>query len=78
MTNAGDEHAAGVYFITPDCMRCGVCEFQCPERAIFEARRQLVIHKHKCNGCGDCVQYCPVRAIVPRAVPRASATGSLA
>lgn len=67
MTVAGNEPGVGIYFITPDCMRCGVCEYQCPERAIFEARRQLVIDKHKCDGCGECVRYCPVRAIVPRA-----------
>ncbi len=64
MSEAGDQASAAVYFITTDCMRCGVCEFMCPERAIVEARRQLVIIKRRCNGCGDCVQYCAVRAIV--------------
>ncbi len=53
------------YAITTDCMRCGVCEFMCPERAIIEVRRQAIILKRECTGCGECVPYCPVRAIVP-------------
>ena len=48
-------------------MDCGVCEYMCPEVAIFEAKRQFVIRKDLCNGCGICVPYCPARAIVPRA-----------
>jgi NAD-dependent dihydropyrimidine dehydrogenase PreA subunit len=55
------------HIISTDCMNCGVCEFMCPENAIFEARRQFVIRKDGCNDCGICVPYCPARAIVPRA-----------
>ena len=47
-------------------MDCAVCEYMCPEGAIFEAKRQFVIRKDRCNGCGICVPYCPVRAIVAR------------
>jgi len=54
------------YIISSDCMDCGVCEFMCPEGAIFEAKRQFVIRKDRCNGCGICVPYCPARAIVSR------------
>ena len=54
------------YIISTDCMRCGVCEFMCPQRAIIEAKRQLIILKKLCDGCGECVPYCPVYAIVPR------------
>jgi len=54
------------YIISSDCMDCGVCEFMCPEGAIFEAKRQFVIRKDRCNGCGLCVPYCPARAIVAR------------
>lgn len=54
------------YIISSDCMDCGVCEFMCPEGAIFEAKRQFVIRKDRCNGCGICVPYCPARAIVAR------------
>jgi ferredoxin len=53
------------YIISTDCMDCGVCEYMCPEGAIFEAKRQFVIRKGVCNDCGDCVPYCPARAIVP-------------
>ena len=55
------------YIISTDCMDCGVCEYMCPEGAIFEAKRQFIINKDLCNGCGICVPYCPVRAIVQRA-----------
>mgnify|MGYP001572894601 CR=1 FL=1 len=54
------------YIISTDCMDCGVCEFMCPQGAIFEAKRQFVIDKHRCNDCGECVPYCPARAIVHR------------
>ncbi len=54
------------YIISSDCMDCGVCEYMCPQGAIFEAKRQFVIRKGACNGCGECVPYCPARAIVPR------------
>jgi len=52
------------YIISTDCMDCGVCEYMCPEGAIFEAKRQFVIKKDKCDDCGVCVPYCPARAIV--------------
>ena len=52
------------YIISTDCMDCGVCEYMCPEGAIFEAKRQFVIKKDKCNDCAVCVPYCPARAIV--------------
>jgi NAD-dependent dihydropyrimidine dehydrogenase PreA subunit len=51
--------------ISTDCMDCGVCEFMCPQNAIFEAKTQFVIRRDQCNGCGECVPYCPARAIVP-------------
>jgi MinD superfamily P-loop ATPase len=54
------------YIISSDCMDCGVCEYMCPQGAIFEAKRQFVIHKGQCNGCGECAPYCPARAIVRR------------
>ncbi len=54
------------YVISSDCMDCGVCEYMCPESAIFEAKKQFVIRKDRCNDCGVCVPYCPARAIVPR------------
>ena len=54
------------YIISTDCMDCGVCEFMCPEGAIFEAKKQFVIRRDQCNDCGTCVPYCPARAIVHR------------
>jgi MinD superfamily P-loop ATPase len=34
-------------------MRCGVCEFMCPERAIIEARRQAIILTHGSLAAGS-------------------------
>ena len=60
-----DEVITDRFMITTDCTRCGVCEYMCPQDAIKEAPKQLVVRRHLCNGCADCVPYCPVRAIVP-------------
>lgn len=73
MTPSGNGHGGpaqngrtnGLYMITSDCTRCGVCEYMCPQEAIKEAPNQLVIRRHLCDGCAECVPYCPVRAIVP-------------
>ena len=54
------------YIISSDCMDCGVCEYMCPQSAIFEAKKQFVIRRGLCNDCGECVPYCPARAIVHR------------
>ena len=62
-----EEESAGLYMITTDCTRCGVCEYMCPQDAIKEAPNQLVVRRQLCNGCAECVPYCPVRAIVPAA-----------
>jgi NAD-dependent dihydropyrimidine dehydrogenase PreA subunit len=51
------------YIISADCMDCGVCEFMCPQDAIYEAKNQFVIRKERCDDCGTCVPYCPARAI---------------
>jgi NAD-dependent dihydropyrimidine dehydrogenase PreA subunit len=51
------------YIISSDCMDCGVCEYMCPQEAIYEAKHQFVIRKERCNDCGTCVPYCPARAI---------------
>jgi ferredoxin len=63
---AGHKERAMSYIISTDCMDCGVCEFMCPEGAIFEAKKQFVIRRDRCNDCGTCVPYCPARAIVHR------------
>ena len=58
---------SSIYMISSDCVRCGVCEFMCPQGAIREAPNQFVVRRQACNGCGECIPYCPVRAIVPQA-----------
>ncbi len=46
------------------CARCGVCEPECPNEAIFQTEDAYVIDPELCNECvrfGDpqCVAVCP-------------------
>ncbi len=48
------------------CTGCGVCERQCPERAIALTDGRAAIGAN-CQSCQRCIAYCPVAAI---AVPK--------
>jgi ferredoxin len=46
------------------CARCGICEPECPNEAIFQTEDAYVINSASCNQCmgyGDpvCVTVCP-------------------
>jgi ferredoxin len=49
--------------ITYACIACGVCEPECPEKAISSGDPAYVIAADKCTDCGTCVPICPVNAI---------------
>ena len=51
--------------ISGECTNCGVCEEECPEKAISEKDDKRVIDPEKCTDCGTCVESCPVEAICP-------------
>ncbi len=50
------------YFITDDCISCGVCVAECPVEAITEGASKYVIDESLCIDCGACAAVCPVDA----------------
>jgi ferredoxin len=57
--------------ITDDCISCGACEAECPNKAIKEGQTSYIIEPDKCSECvgshqkQQCVEICPVNAPVP-------------
>jgi ferredoxin len=56
---------SGKYTITDECISCGTCEGECPEKAISDGGQTYVIDPGKCTGCATCASVCPVGACVP-------------
>ena len=50
------------YFITSECIKCGICVDVCPISAIEEAEEQYII-TNACINCGKCKVACPIEAI---------------
>jgi len=59
------------YKITDECISCGACEAECPNKAISEGETTYVIDPNKCTECvgayesSKCAEVCPVEAPVP-------------
>ncbi len=59
------------YKITEECISCGACEPECPNKAISEGQTTYVIDPAKCTECvgsfdsSRCAAVCPVDACVP-------------
>lgn len=59
------------YKITDECMSCGACEQECPNKAISEGDNKFVINPGKCTECigsfesSRCAEVCPFEAPVP-------------
>lgn len=57
--------------ITDDCVSCGICLEECPNKAISEGDPVYVINPALCTECvgfynePQCVRVCPVDAIKP-------------
>lgn len=48
----------------PDnCIRCGRCARDCPEKAVFLSQDRVGIRSDLCSDCGLCVENCPGRAL---------------
>jgi ferredoxin len=59
------------YKITEECISCGACEAECPNKAIKEGDTTYVIDPERCTECvgshpaSKCAEVCPVGAPVP-------------
>lgn len=59
------------YKITDECISCGACEPECPNKAISEGDTTYVIDSNKCTECvgshasSQCAEVCPVDSCVP-------------
>ncbi len=59
------------YKITDDCISCGACEAECPNKAISEGDTVYNIEPDKCTECvgshssSKCAEVCPVDSCVP-------------
>ncbi|MGC8875141.1 MAG: YfhL family 4Fe-4S dicluster ferredoxin [Chloroflexia bacterium] len=57
--------------ITEDCIACGACEPECPNKCISEGDPIYVIDPERCTQCvgffdtQQCAAVCPVDACVP-------------
>jgi ferredoxin len=50
------------YKIGNNCIRCGACEAECPEGAIYLGDTYFEVDPDKCVECGSCANVCPVGA----------------
>lgn len=53
------------FFITEDCIGCGICQSNCPQQCIEEGT-PFVIQQEHCLHCGLCFENCSVQAIMRR------------
>lgn len=53
------------YYITDNCIGCGVCKLNCPQNCITEGN-PYVISENNCLHCGRCFEDCPVKAVARR------------
>jgi len=55
--------------ISDECISCGACEVECPNKAISEGPTSYVVDLERCTECvgihsaPQCIQTCPVSAI---------------
>lgn len=51
------------FYVTDDCINCGMCEKNCPEKAIKIINEKPDWVKTECCKCSACINKCPVKAI---------------
>ena len=52
------------YYITDDCVSCGICKEECPVQCITEGKDKYEIDEIGCIECGACATGCPANAIL--------------
>ncbi len=52
-----------IHITSKHCTFCKKCEEVCPEQAISNNGRWMIVDHEKCTGCGDCVEICPKAVI---------------
>lgn len=50
------------YYISQDCVGCGKCLKNCPQRCIIVGKPYQIAQEH-CLHCGNCFEKCPVGAV---------------
>ena len=53
------------YHITEQCVGCGTCQQNCPQKCIKEGHPYYIEQNH-CLHCGSCMEHCPVQAVISR------------
>jgi anaerobic carbon-monoxide dehydrogenase iron sulfur subunit len=53
----------GIHIKSRHCIFCKECESACPEEAISNNGRWMIVNHEKCTGCGTCVEACPTKII---------------
>ena len=53
----------GIRIASRHCIFCKKCEEICPEGAISNNGRWMIVDADKCIGCGTCVETCPQQVI---------------
>lgn len=51
------------FLISDECIKCGTCYRNCPQKAIIEKETHYEIMQEHCLHCGLCFENCPVKAI---------------
>lgn len=51
------------FFITENCIGCGTCVVNCPQKCITENGKYFAIQQEHCLHCGACFEACPVGAV---------------
>ena len=54
------------YFVTDNCIGCGICLSVCPQSCIITTGIPYVIEQEHCLHCGNCLNTCPAGAVVRR------------
>jgi ferredoxin len=51
------------HFIEEECVSCGVCAENCPEKCISPGEEAFLVDPEHCTDCGECMPVCPIDCI---------------